>query len=438
MSVASRKADKIRKAVFAFSLLAFGWWQFVCDRSKTFADGEDILTYTKDVAPIFQRNCVSCHRSGGIAQMPLTNFKEVRPYADRIKKALAEKHVPPWNAVPGYGDFINTHSLSQRETELIFKWIEGGAAEGDPKDAKPSSSSPGGWSLGTPDLILRPESPYNVAPGKDAYQEFLLPTNLTGDRWLSAIDLLPGNASVVHCASFSLEPPSRPQQTRTGKVNNQLSASHAYSSRRQLLGTWMPGQKTVTLPDGVAQRLSAGSQIVLTVHYHGSVKATQDRSALGLYFAKTAVRQQLRAVEINSSDVLVPVGGNPAPVMASYMVQNSSQAIAITPRVHPLMLSLEATAYRPDGTVEVLIWTRGYRFDWQPTYYFRQPVDLPKGTRIELKAYFDGMRGNPNGTQGPPRQSRASGLDLESLCSLFVTEQANGTSVNPTGPGHRH
>jgi hypothetical protein len=162
------------------------------------------------------------------------------------------------------------------------------------------------------------------------------------------------------------------------------------------------------------------------MHYRGSGEAGSDLSTFGLYFAKTTPRSQVQEIPITSIDALIPVAAEPQPLKLSYVTQSDTEAVGIRPRVHPLLVSFQATAFRPDGSEEVLLWSRGYQFDWEPTYYFRQLVPLPKGTRIEVVAYFDNSEANQKNPNDPPKALRWSELSTDPLCALLLT------SASPT------
>jgi hypothetical protein len=360
--------------------------------------------------------------------MSLATYEEARPWAKAIKEELLEKRMPPWHAVRGYGEFRNAPAITQRDIDLIVNWVEGGEPKGDDKDLTVAALYSNEWSLGAPDLVLSPQPESEVAGDADDYRSFSLTTDLKEDKWLTAIDLRPSNGSVVHCATFSLEGQTVDQvnPARSASGNRaEAPMSSAYTNPQPptvnpLLGTWSPGQRLVALPDGVAQLLPAGSRIALTIHYRGAGEATKDQSEVGLYFAKTAPRKQVKQIAITEPDALIPASTELQRVKTRVTIQDETEAIAIRPRVHPLITSVQATAFRPDGTQEILIWTRGYQFDWQQTYYFKQPVTLPKGTRVEVIAYFDNSDNNTKNPNDPAKQIRWSDLTPEPLCALLI------------------
>lgn len=362
--------------------------------------------------------------------MSLATYDEARPWAKAIKEEVLEKRMPPWHSVKGYGEFRNAPSLTQRDVDLLVNWVEGGAPKGDDKDLPTGPLFSNDWQLGTPDLVLKPEVETKIAADADEYRSFALPTNLKEERWLSSIDLQPGNGSVVHCATLYLvrgemgAPAPEPMM--------QIRDERSEPARRQVqsvVATWMPGQKTVAFEDGVAQLVPAGSRIDVRIHYRGAGEATSDLSRVGLYFAKAPPRKQVHLLPITRPEAVIGISAEPQQLKTSITTQADTEAVAIRPRVHPLVVSVQATAYLPDGSEQVLLWTRGYQFDWEPTYYFKQPVALPKGTRVEVIAYFDNSDDNAQNPNNPPKALAWSDLSADPLCALLVT--SSGTSTDP-------
>lgn len=382
------------------------------------------VRFNKEVIRILERNCFGCHKPGGIAPWSLITYDEARPWAKAIKEEMLEKRMPVWHAVKGYGEFSNAPTMTQREIDLIVNWVEGGAPKGDDKDLPATPVYSNDWPLGKPDLILTPEKQQEVASDADEYRTIVLPVKLKEDRWLAAIDLLPGNASVVYSATLYLEKDSA-QVTQVSQTKSAGNKSVAAS----ILASWVPGQSAVALSEDVGQYLPAGARIITKIRYRGAGEATKDRSRVGLYFSKTQPKKQAREIAITSSDSVIPVGSTPHQMKLSFTTQEDGQAIAIRPRAHPLIVSFQATVFRPDGSEEVLIWTRGYRFDWQQTYQFRQPVSLPKGSRIEVIAYFDNSETNSKNPNSPPKQVRWADVSEEPLCALLVATERSASDT---------
>jgi hypothetical protein len=411
----------IRLLPFAFCLLPFALARVSAHEPITTK-----VRFNKEVVRILQRSCLGCHHPDGIA-MSLATYDEARPWAKAIKEEVLNKRMPPWHAVKGFGDFRNAPALTQREIDLLVNWVEGGAPKGEDTDIPTTPLYSDDWRLGKPDLILKPIMISPIASDEDGIWTITTATNLTEARWLTAIDLRPGNANVVHCAKFFLE------GSRVSGVGGQVLAGsqNATDTRHPTpntcLGTWMPGQKTVAWPDGAARLLPAGARIAVKIHYHGTTEAVRDQSEVGLYFAKTPPRQQVQEIAITDADSLIPAGAAMHAVKVSFTTQEDVEALALRPAVNPLITSLQATAYRPDGSEEILLWTRGYQFDWQPTYYLKRAALLPKGTRIEVIAYFDNSDNNRNNPNDPPKALRWRDLTDEPLCAVVIAK-ARSTS----------
>lgn len=403
---------------FAFSLFPF---------ALSSSAHEPITTkvrFNKELIRILQRSCLGCHHPGGFA-FSLATYDEARPWAKAIKEEVLEKRMPPWRAVKGYGDFGNAPSLTQRDIDLIVNWVEGGAPKGDDKDLPAEPLYSNDWQLGKPDLILKPDTESKIAANADEYRTFVLPTNFGDDRWVKAIDLLPGNAAVVHCAAVFISPTDgNSGSARTMMtVPRVLDRSMPALRKPGYLATWMPGQKTIMLGEGLGFAIPAQSSLVVRIHYHGLSEAAFDRPSIGVYFAKNT-SEPVQEFPFFPPEPISPMSSPPNPIRLSLTTQADIEAIAIRPQVAPLITSLQATAYRSDGSEEVLIWTRGYQFDWEPTYYFKKPVRLPKGTRVEVIVYVDNSDENQDNSNNPPKP--ATVLELDPICSLLVK-----TSPNP-------
>jgi hypothetical protein len=359
------------------------------------------MTFNRDVVRILQRNCIGCHRPGGIA-FSLASYEDARPWAKDIEYELLRQKMPPWNAVKGFGDFINAPQLTQRDIDLIVNWTEGGTPKGEDKDLPSSPLYSSGWQLGTPDFTVKARSESRILAGQDKYETMSLSTGLKEDRWMRAIDLSPGNASIVHCASFYLE-------------GNKSSGDDLF------LGSWIPGQKPMAFPDGVGCLMPVGSRIKVKIHYHGGETAAADKSEVGVYLTAKPPDRKVSLGIVSDAGNLIPTGEATRSIRSEYAVDEDCELVAIRPASSQSILSLQATAHRPDGTQEVLIWTRSATYDWAPVYYLRRPSRLPKGSRIETITYIN----EPDLKQyGQAKELRWTDISSDPLCTLVLATRA--------------
>lgn len=366
-------------------------------------------TYYRDVAPILQERCQSCHRPGQVAPFALTSYAEARAWAPEIKAFTTSRQMPPWLAEPGHGEFADPRRLSDSEIQAIAGWADAGAPAGNPKDAPPAKQWPADWTLGQPDLVLEVAEPYEVgATGDDDFRVFVLPTNLMEDRYITAMDFRPGNARVVHhIVSFV-------DRARKGRELDAADPGPGYSSgpggiripNAEIQGVWAPGNMPRFLPDGVGRLLPRNADIVIQVHYHRTGKTEVDRSRLGLYFARAPVSRIARTGLFGSLAIDIPPGAAEHEVKASGTLPAEMTILTVMPHMHLLGRSMHFTATLPDGTRKDLVWIRQWDYRWQDSYRYKEPLVLPKGTRWELIATYDNSSGNPLNPSDPPARVR--------------------------------
>lgn len=340
-------------------------------------------TYTKDVAPIFFKNCAECHRPGEIGPMSLMTYKEVRPWAKAIREQVVSREMPPWHADPAHGQWSNDKRMSQKEIDTIVAWIEGGVKEGDPKDMPPAPKFAKGWQIGEPDVVFQMPEEFTVpAEGAVPYQYFTVPSNFTEDKYVTAMEARAGDLSVVHHIVVYVREPNgqapKRQDIGTG-----------------LLGALSPGNTPFIASPGTAKLIKAGSQIVFQMHYTPSGKETKDRSIIGLKFAKSPVDKVITTTAAWDTRFVIPPHAENHQVRATYNVEEDIDIISLMPHMHLRGKDYKYVAHYPDGRQEVLLSVPRYDFGWQVYYYPVKPIRVPKGSKIEAIAHYDNSTKNP-------------------------------------------
>jgi hypothetical protein len=360
----------------------------------------EIPTFTKDVAPILDRNCVICHRPGDIAPMSLMSYEEARPWAKSIKAQIATGKMPPWHATEPRGTFSNDRRLTDREKETLIAWVDHGAPQGDPKDLPPVPAFAAGWKIGKPDLVLSMEKPYAVpASGTIHYQYFKIPTNFTEDKWVQAIEVRPGVRSVVHhVLVFCREPEGttkRPPFT-TVVPKPPAGSNGGDKGPGTLIATTAPGTNGMTFPEGTALRIKAGSVLTFQIHYTANGKATEDTSSVGMIFAKQPPRQEMRTSAFMNPMFTLPPGDPDKEVDSAIEFTADTHVYAIFPHTHVRGKDWSYQVVYPDGRKEQVLSVPHYDFNWQTYYTFTTPLTLPKGSRLEAIAHYDNSENNPS------------------------------------------
>jgi hypothetical protein len=345
-------------------------------------------SFTKDVAPILFKRCAECHRVGEIAPMSLLSYQEVRPWAKSIRQRVAERSMPPWSADPHVGKFSNDPSLSQQEIDTIVSWVDAGAPKGDDKDMPPTPKFTEGWTIGKPDVVLSMGEEYAIpADGTIPYLYFTIPTNFKEDKWISAMEIRPGNRGVVHHVIAFVQEPGAGGGRRGGAV------SEAQQGRGQLGGI-TPNKTGVVFGPGTARLIKAGSNIVFQMHYTTNGEATKDRTSIGLVFTKEPPTRTLVTGNALNARFVIPAGEANQEVTSSTTFKEDVHITSFMPHMHFRGKDFKYTAVYPDGRSEVLLNVPKYDFNWQLTYVLEKPIALPKGTRLDCVAHFDNSTGN--------------------------------------------
>ncbi len=367
-------------------------------------------TYAKDVAAILNKNCVSCHRPGDIAPMAFQSYEQVRPWAKSIREKVALGEMPPWHSVDARGTFSNDRRLSDKDKDILSRWANAGAPKGDLKDLPPAPKFVEGWEIGKPDAIYTMAKAYDVpVTGTVNYQYVAVPTNLTEDKWIQAIEVRPGARAVVHhvlvfCREpgvkprvppYTIEVPKMPiSALRPSDPSNRERGAGAEAGPGTLIATTAPGTNAMIFEPGAALRIKAGAVLVLQLHYTTNGKATSDQTSVGMIFAKETPKQEVRSGAFINPLLVLPAGDNNKRVDSAIEFTEDSHVLALFPHTHLRGKSWEYRIVYPDGRKEVVLAVPKYDFNWQTYYTFAKPLALPKGARLEAEAHYDNSAAN--------------------------------------------
>lgn len=383
------------------------------------------VMFNREIIRILDRNCLACHSPGHLkADIPLTTYRQARPWAKAIKEEVLERRMVPFQVVKGYGEFRNPYSLTQREQELLLSWIEGGAPKGDEKDYPQASIRArlrGEWLAGKePDHWLPIPEAVRIPAGMAHLDRcVVVEAGNKAPFWVEQFDFQPGNREVVSRADYFLAPAGRAGGDPCGWPTARLAP----------IGNWVPGAVTTPLPPGMGYRIPAGARLVIRLRYQGIDRETTDQSRLGWHLmpgttpgpAPLAVGHQRLA---GPAGIALQDGERQRRVSFSEEIRQERQAIGLRPLLFPYATSIEVKLERPDGASEVLLVARGYHYDWQPAYHFKQPVQLPRGSRLHVIAYLDNSAENP----ALAERTRRRVLFREPLLELISAPRA----VSPT------
>ncbi len=356
------------------------------------------VTFYKDVLPILQKNCQTCHRPGEIAPMSFLTYKDARPWAKAIKTAVVSRQMPPWFADPNYGHFANDRTLNASSIQTLVAWADGGAVEGNPKDAPSPAEWVEGWSL-KPDMVI--EMPMDVplpATGTINYKSILVKANFTEDVWVKAADLRPGNKEAVHHMRAIVRPPGSTwmKDAIPGVAYEQGDAEVGRQGEgTDLLGKFNPGLggQDFSMFDS-AKFVPKGSDIVFSMHYTATGKPGTDRSRLALVFQKKAPKYRYYVSDgPTASNLAIPAGDSNAEIVSEMTAQADTQLVYLQPHMHLRGKDYEVRLIFPNGDVKTIFKAK-WDFNWQLGFDLAEPIAILKGTRIVGVAHYDNSANN--------------------------------------------
>jgi peroxiredoxin len=374
----------------------------------------DKVTYYRDVLPILQNNCQSCHRPGEVGPFSLMTYKQAVNWADDIKSYTKDRKMPPWKPMEGAA-FHNERRMSDKDIATLTAWADNGTPAGNPADAPPAKQFSDGWQLGTPDLILdMPDDFHLGATGKDHFRCYAIKTNEAEDKYVTAIEVRPGNRRVVHHALLFVDTTGSGQKLQDKEKARQKKDEKDYGPGYPVamgvgfrptggMGGWAPGQMSRHLPEGTGYYLPKGADVVAQIHYHRDGREATDRSKVGLYFSKKPVAKKFQSVVIPGRFLVIPAGSERFTVRGNVVVQQDCELHSVMPHMHMLGKEVTITMYPPEGEPRTLIAVKDWDYNWQETYFFKESIKVKAGTRFEIVGIYDNSAKNPSNPNKPPR-----------------------------------
>ena len=371
------------------------------------ASGGDV-TFYRDVLPIFQSRCQTCHRPGEVAPMPFTTYEGSRPWAKAIKAAVVTRKMPPWPAELGH--FANDPTLSPDEIRTLAAWADSGALAGNPDDAPAAVRWPDGWSI-PPDIVVSLPHPIPVPPkGVMELMEITIPTGFTKDTWVTSIEIRPGNRAVVHHADVYVVPHKRAVEYGVPRIiarardadGVQIEKMPLEDPRRGLLGMeaiYVPGASPVDYRlHGAAKLIPKGTDFMIQMHYTPKGTATTDQTRFGFTIAKETPSRRfvtiLPTAPRDPGHFHIPAGDPNWEARTTVVFQHDAELVWLLPHMHLRGKDMTYRLTYPNGESENILRVK-YDFNWQLSYDLKRPIDVPKGTRLDVIAHFDNSANNP-------------------------------------------
>jgi mono/diheme cytochrome c family protein len=359
------------------------------------------VTFNGEVAPILFDHCVACHRPGQMAPMSFVTYESTRPWARAIQQQVTARTMPPWGADPTVGHFANDPSLTNAEIATITQWVADGAPRGTA--ALPAvPDQPEQWQIGTPDLVLSIPEPTRVpATGLVDYLYVEIPTGLTEDRWIQAVEIRPTNRKAVHHALAFVKVPGLATPPPTGRgdgtsCNEDVCGDIEMHDARMgpILAASAVGTNPEIYPPGTAKLLRKGSVITLQVHYTPYGEEATDQIGVGLVFAKQPPTTELKMVPSSKQGFDIPPHAANHVVETSIEFKKDATIWSIGPHAHLRNKSWRYELRHADGRIDPLLVVPRFDFNWQLVYRFAQPIPVKAGSRLHAVGVFDNSAAN--------------------------------------------
>jgi hypothetical protein len=363
-------------------------------------------TFTKDVAPILQAKCESCHRPNSIAPMSLVTFEETRPWARSIRARVAARQMPPWHIdkTVGIQHFANDRSLSDRELETIVRWVNEGARKGDPAHMPPPVKWPdtATWNyaalFGEPDLVITSPAYTQKGDAQDAWYKPVVPTGLTEPRWVRAIEIRPATVKgrrITHHALARLQQ-EEPKEQATNDDDSESGPG--------LFMEWAVGKQGEIMRPNSGKLMLAGSKIIFDIHYHAVGEDITDSVELGIYFYPKGQEPKHRQVlglfhAINGGSRGLDIPPHTVTThQGVFVMKKAGRLENFQPHMHLRGKGMMMEAILPTGQTEVLSLVSDYQFNWHNNYVYADEAAplLPKGTVLRFTSWHDNTKDNPD------------------------------------------
>jgi hypothetical protein len=373
------------------------------------------VTFSKDVAPIFQKKCQECHQPGSIAPMSLISFQEARPWARSIKERVATRQMPPWHIDRSVGvqKFKNDMSLTDEQVDTIVRWVDGGSLQGDPKDMPPpvALATDNAWKgehdgFGPPDLVVKSSEYTMPAARQDVWYRPMSDLPLTEPRWVKLVEIRPSNLKarrMVHHSIAYLVLNNDPEAVNTGTATGGFRDADPGDlvNRRPQLMEWAIGKGYDLFRPGTGKLVVPGEKISWDQHLHATGEEVTGGSELGLWFYKKGEEPKKRSYLIGFTGIdrtkMLDIPPNSLAMTEGFTVLKENTLIEnFQPHFHLRGKAMQVEAILPDGSRQILSYVSNFNFNWMTNYIYDDDAAplLPKGTVIHVSAWYDNTKAN--------------------------------------------
>jgi len=385
----------------------------------TAADAAKPVTFSKDVAPIFQAKCQECHQPNSIAPMSLITYQDARPWARSIKERVSTHQMPPWHIdkTVGVQKFKNDMSLSDEQVDTIVRWVDAGAPQGDPKDMPPAKPlvTDNEWKgvrdgFGPPDLVVKSSEYTMAAEHQDVWYRPMSDIPITEPHWVKMVEIRPTSLKarrIIHHSIAYLVLNNDPEAVNTGTATGPAGRGgfddQDLVNRRPQLMEWAIGKGYDLYRPGTGKLIVPGEKISWDQHIHAVGEEVTGGSEIGIWFYKKGEEPKHRSYLIGFTGIdrtkMLDIPPNSMAMTEGFTALKENTLIEnFQPHFHLRGKAMEVEAILPDGSRQVISYVGNFNFNWMTNYIYDDDAAplLPKGTIIHVTAWYDNTKGNKN------------------------------------------
>ena len=385
------------------------------------------ITFTEHIAPIVHQNCTPCHRPGEVGPFSLITYEDVAKRGKFIQKVTETRYMPPWRADHDFGEFKEVRKLTIGQISLIRLWVQDGMPQGLKTDLLIPNFNVGTQLKEKPDLILKLNKSFKIPTNnKEEYYLFSLPTNLKENKFVKAIEFRAGNKRLVHHSRISVDTTQTMRITDAKSIDDSTISEYGkIRMKEEFWSGWVPGNNPVVYPDGVAKQLTAGSDLLINIHYAPNLLPKEiDSSSVNLYFSKEPIKHDLKTFILQEKDITNQPFEIPADTVITFYAKSVELPYEVTmlsvqPHMHLLGKSLRSFAITPGGDLIPLIKISNWDFDWQMTYQYKEEQKIPFGSVIYAEVTYDNTSKNPRNSFSPPQKISSGWNSTQEMFNLI-------------------
>ncbi len=423
----------------------------------------ETVTYAHDIKPLVDAYCVRCHGAGGVGPFELTTYEQVSAVGELVASTVQSRLMPPFLAAPAARPLRFDTSLSDAQIALFEKWVADGKLAGDDTAPAPAVELDV-RQLSKTDLMITMPTAYTPTIVPDEYRCFVLDWPLEDLRFITGVNVRPGNLAVAHHAVPYL---IDPDYVHLVDGADGLDGKPGYpcfggatppdtdSFPTKIITGWAPGENGQDFPAGTGVRVKPGSRIVLQMHYSILDQGAQpDTTSVEFSIADEVAKNAGNLPWLNlqwvsePDSMLIPAGAQNviheyvadptlSPLLGEFVPGlDASEGIvlhSILPHLHKLGTAIWFEIDRVDGSTERIVEIGRWDFDWQGYYEFADPITMLPGDQLRIHCEWDNSANNQPITMGnrrTPTDVRWGEGTYDEMCaaSIYVSGVSSGSA----------